>query len=127
MITHDIDEAIKLGDQVAILRVGGKLAQVGTPQQLLDEPADAFVEGFVGKDRGYRSLSFQPASGLTLGDVQVVREAGFTGGDAPGAGGRRRRPAGRLVRSRAGRLGDGPRGDLRSRDRLAADGPGRRA
>ena len=83
MITHDIDEAIKLGDQVAILRVGGKLAQVGTPQQLLDEPADAFVEGFVGKDRGYRSLSFQPASGLTLGDVQVVREAGFTGGDAP--------------------------------------------
>ena len=83
MITHDIDEAIKLGDRVAILRVGGKLAQVGTPQQLLDEPADAFVEGFVGRDRGYRSLSFQPASGLTLGDVQVVREAGFTGGDAP--------------------------------------------
>ena len=83
MITHDIDEAIKLGDQVAILRVGGKLAQVGTPQQLLDEPADAFVEGFVGRDRGYRSLSFQPASGLTLGSVQVVREAGFTGGDAP--------------------------------------------
>ncbi|HEU4547646.1 MAG TPA: ATP-binding cassette domain-containing protein, partial [Microlunatus sp.] len=83
MITHDIDEAIKLGDQVAILRVGGKLAQVGTPQQLLDEPADAFVEGFVGKDRGYRSLSFQPASGLTLGGVQVVREAGVTSGDAP--------------------------------------------
>ena len=61
LITHDIDEAIKLGDQVAILRVGGKLAQVGTPQQLLEEPADAFVEGFVGKDRGYRSLSFLPA------------------------------------------------------------------
>ena len=63
LITHDIDEAIKLGDQVAILRVGGRLAQVGTPQQLLDEPADAFVEGFVGRDRGYRSLSFlRPAS-----------------------------------------------------------------
>ena len=45
LITHDIDEAIKLGDQVAIMRVGGHLAQVGTPQQLLDEPADAFVEG----------------------------------------------------------------------------------
>ncbi|GAA3703632.1 hypothetical protein GCM10022204_21100 [Microlunatus aurantiacus] len=83
MITHDIDEAIKLGDQVAILRVGGRLAQVGTPQQLLDEPADAFVEGFVGRDRGYRSLSFQPASGLTLGGVQVVREAGYSGGDEP--------------------------------------------
>jgi osmoprotectant transport system ATP-binding protein len=80
MITHDIDEAIKLGDQVAILRVGGRLAQVGTPQQLLDEPADSFVEGFVGRDRGYRSLSFQPASGLSLGDVQVVRDAGYAGG-----------------------------------------------
>ena len=74
LITHDIDEAIKLGDQVAILRVGGRLAQVGTPQQLLDEPADAFVEGFVGKDRGYRSLSFLPANGLELERVKVVRD-----------------------------------------------------
>ena len=73
LITHDIDEAIKLGDHVAILRVGGKLAQVGTPQHLLDEPADAFVEGFVGKDRGYRSLSFLPADGLELERVKVVR------------------------------------------------------
>ena len=83
MITHDIDEAIRLGDQVAVLRVGGRLAQVGTPQQLLDEPADAFVEGFVGKDRGYRALSFQPASGLALGSVQVVRDAGYGGGEGP--------------------------------------------
>ncbi|MDN5761980.1 MAG: ABC transporter ATP-binding protein [Microlunatus sp.] len=83
MITHDVDEAIKLGDQVAVLRVGGKLAQVGTPQHLLDEPADAFVEGFVGKDRGYRSLTFQPASGLNLGTVQVVRDAAHTGGEEP--------------------------------------------
>ena len=83
MITHDIDEAIRLGDQVAVLRVGGRLAQVGTPQQLLDEPADAFVEGFVGKDRGYRALSFQPASGLALGSVQVVRDAGYGGGGGP--------------------------------------------
>ena len=70
LITHDIDEAIKLGDQVAIMRVGGHLAQVGTPQQLLDEPADAFVEGFVGRDRGFRSLSFQPASVLSSGSSQ---------------------------------------------------------
>src|SRR5918995_3238482 len=61
-ITHDIDEAIKLGDQVAIMRVGGRLAQVGTPQQLLDQPVDAFVEGFIGRDRGYRSLSFASAA-----------------------------------------------------------------
>jgi osmoprotectant transport system ATP-binding protein len=73
-ITHDIDEAIKLGDQVAIMRVGGHLVQVGTPQQLLNEPADAFVEGFVGRDRGFRSLSFQPASVLSLDRVKVVRD-----------------------------------------------------
>ena len=83
LITHDIDEAIKLGDQVAILRVGGRLAQVGTPQQLLDEPADAFVEGFVGRDRGYRSLSFQPASALDLDSVPVVRDVASARGERP--------------------------------------------
>jgi len=74
LITHDIDEAIKLGDQVAILRVGGVLAQVGTPQELLDQPADAFVEGFVGRDRGFRALSFLPAARLSLQRVRAVRD-----------------------------------------------------
>jgi osmoprotectant transport system ATP-binding protein len=60
-VTHDIDEAIKLGDQVAVLRVGGRLAQLATPGQLLGEPADAFVAAFVGRDRGYRALGFTPA------------------------------------------------------------------
>ncbi|WP_375424707.1 ABC transporter ATP-binding protein [uncultured Friedmanniella sp.] len=83
LITHDIDEAVKLGDQVAILRVGGHLAQVGTPQQLLEEPADAFVEGFVGRDRGYRSLSFLPAAGLSLDSVQVVRDPASARRDEP--------------------------------------------
>nr|WP_198424102.1 ATP-binding cassette domain-containing protein [Microlunatus antarcticus] len=83
LITHDIDEAIKLGDQVAILRVGGRLAQAGPPQELLDEPADAFVEGFVGRDRGYRSLSFLPAAGLSLDEVAVVREATSGPGEGP--------------------------------------------
>ena len=83
MITHDIDEAIKLGDRVAIMRVGGHLAQVGTPQQVLDEPADAFVEGFVGRDRGFRSLSFQPASVLNLDRVKVVRDVETASGPEP--------------------------------------------
>ena len=83
MITHDIDEAIKLGDRVAIMRVGGHLAQVGTPQQVLDEPADAFVEGFVGRDRGFRSLSFQPATVLTLDRVKVVRDVETASGPGP--------------------------------------------
>ena len=47
-VTHDIDEAIKLGDQVAVLRVGGKLAQLATPAELLADPVDDFVAGFVG-------------------------------------------------------------------------------
>ena len=83
LITHDIDEAIELGDQVAIMRVGGQLVQVGTPQHLLDEPADAFVEGFVGRDRGFRSLSFQPASELKLERIRVVRGVETATGTGP--------------------------------------------
>jgi osmoprotectant transport system ATP-binding protein len=70
-VTHDIDEAIKLGDRVAVLRKGGHLAQMGTPQELLDHPADQFVADFVGRDRGFRALSFMVADGL---DVEPVRE-----------------------------------------------------
>jgi len=72
MVTHDIDEAIKLGDVVAIFRQGGVLAQVGTPQELLERPADEFVAEFVGRDRGLRSLSFDTAADLP---VRPVSEA----------------------------------------------------
>jgi osmoprotectant transport system ATP-binding protein len=65
-VTHDIDEAIKMGDQVAVLRVGGRLAQLATPAELLSHPADAFVAGFVGRDRGYRALGFAAAGTLPL-------------------------------------------------------------
>ena len=74
-VTHDIDEAIKLGDQVAVLRVGGKLAQLATPAELLSRPADAFVAGFVGRDRGYRALGFAEAGQLPLTD-EAGRRAG---------------------------------------------------
>ncbi|WP_090476286.1 ABC transporter ATP-binding protein [Nakamurella panacisegetis] len=57
-VTHDIDEAIKLGDQVAVLNVGGVLAQLASPAELLSHPANSFVAGFVGRDRGYRALGF---------------------------------------------------------------------
>jgi len=83
LATHDMDEAVQLGDQVAVLRPGGRLAQVGPPQELLEHPADAFVEGFVGRDRGYRALSFTPAGGLDLDTVPVVRDAGSAGADRP--------------------------------------------
>jgi osmoprotectant transport system ATP-binding protein len=72
-VTHDIDEAIKLGDQVAVMRVGGKLAQMATPAELLSNPTDDFVAGFVGRDRGYRALGFEPVTGLQLEPEQAVR------------------------------------------------------
>ncbi len=65
-VTHDIDEAIKLGDQVAVLRVGGRLAQMASPAELLSNPVDDFVANFVGRDRGYRALGFQAVDNLPL-------------------------------------------------------------
>jgi osmoprotectant transport system ATP-binding protein len=70
-VTHDIDEAIKLGDKVAIFRVGGHLAQIGSPQELLDDPADEFVADFVGRDRGFRALSFVTAEKLEVEPVSA--------------------------------------------------------
>jgi osmoprotectant transport system ATP-binding protein len=71
-VTHDIDEAIKLGDRVAVLRIGGKLAQLASPAELLSRPADTFVAGFVGRDRGYRALGFTPAGSLPLRQEATV-------------------------------------------------------
>jgi osmoprotectant transport system ATP-binding protein len=72
-VTHDIDEAIKLGDQVAVLKVGGTLAQIAAPAELLARPADSFVAGFVGRDRGYRALGFTAAGRLPVRDEPTVR------------------------------------------------------
>ena len=71
-VTHDIDEAIKLGDQVAVLRVGGTLAQLAEPAYLLAHPSDDFVAGFVGRDRGYRALGFHETPELSLDDEPTV-------------------------------------------------------
>lgn len=71
-VTHDIDEAIRLGDMIAVLRTGGKLAQFAPPDELLSHPADAFVEDFLGTDRGVRRLSFFTSAGLELTTVPVV-------------------------------------------------------
>jgi osmoprotectant transport system ATP-binding protein len=56
-VTHDIDEAIKMGDRIVILREGGQLAQYDTPREILTHPADEFVAQFVGADRGIKRLS----------------------------------------------------------------------
>jgi osmoprotectant transport system ATP-binding protein len=80
LVTHDIEEAIKVGDLVALYRQEGRLAQVGTPEQLLGAPADSYVANFVGFDRGIRRLSFFSDAGLEMSaepvlsaDVSVLR------------------------------------------------------
>jgi osmoprotectant transport system ATP-binding protein len=68
-VTHDIDEAFTLADQVVIFRKGGVIAQAGTPAEILAAPADAFVSSFIGADRGGRDLFLQQRDGdggLTL-------------------------------------------------------------
>lgn len=65
-VTHDIDEAIKMGDKIAILKPGGLLAQFGPPEELLQHPADDFVESFLGAERGLKRLAL-----YTLGDLTV--------------------------------------------------------
>ena len=77
LVTHDIDEAVKMGDRVAVFAAGGRLAQFGTPAELLAHPADEFVEDFVGATRGLRRLTvtpidrdhLEPLDGVTTGDL----------------------------------------------------------
>jgi osmoprotectant transport system ATP-binding protein len=72
VVTHDLDEAIKLGDGVAILREG-RLIQYETPEAILSHPADEFVEDFVGADRAVRRLSlFRVSDVMTRGGLQVA-------------------------------------------------------
>ncbi len=75
-VTHDIDEAIKMGDLVAVMEVGGRLAQFGPPGEILARPSSDFVARFVGADRGLKRLSLsrlrdvelQPATTARVGD-----------------------------------------------------------
>ena len=73
-VTHDIDEAVKLGDAVAVFGAGGTLQQYDTPARLLSNPASDFVADFIGTDRGYRLLQFYFASSLDLRPVATVTE-----------------------------------------------------
>ena len=85
-VTHDIDEAILLGDRVAILRDGGILVQYDTPEELLARPADEFVARFVGADRGLKRLSLTRLGELELEPAETtsgpVLDAGTTLRDA---------------------------------------------
>ena len=71
-VTHDIDEATILGDKVAVFGAGGRLAQYAAAEEILRAPVDDFVAGFVGRDRGFRHLSFQAGHGVPLHPVQLL-------------------------------------------------------
>jgi osmoprotectant transport system ATP-binding protein len=74
-VTHDIDEAIKMGDRIAILREGGRLAQYDTPKAILARPADDFVARFVGADRGIKRLSL-----TRIGELRLIEPNGHSDG-----------------------------------------------
>ncbi len=65
-VTHDIDEAIKMGDRIAVMREGGKVAQYATPAEILMDPADEFVEDFVGADRALKRLALMRVADIDL-------------------------------------------------------------
>ena len=72
-VTHDIDEAIKMGDKIAVLRKGGHLAQYASPAEMLTNPADEFVAQFVGADRSLKRLALQRVRDVDLWKVAAVK------------------------------------------------------
>ncbi|MEZ5096249.1 MAG: hypothetical protein R2731_09040 [Nocardioides sp.] len=89
-MTHDIDEAVRLGDRVAVFATGGRLAQLGTPAEVVGRPADGFVADFVGATTSLRRLAvtpidpglLEPLAGVTTGDLAGAIEVEATLGDA---------------------------------------------
>jgi osmoprotectant transport system ATP-binding protein len=78
-VTHDIDEAIKMGDRIAVMRKGGKVAQYATPAELLMAPADEFVEDFVGADRALKRLALMRVSDIDLWEAPLAHVGQATG------------------------------------------------
>jgi osmoprotectant transport system ATP-binding protein len=72
-VTHDIDEAIKMGDRIAVMQKGGKLAQYAPPAELLMFPQGRFVEDFVGADRALKRLALQRVRDVDLWKAPLVR------------------------------------------------------
>ena len=71
-VTHDIDEAIKMGDRIAVLRDGGRISQYATPAELLMAPADDFVEDFVGADRALKRLALLRVADIDLWEAPLA-------------------------------------------------------
>jgi osmoprotectant transport system ATP-binding protein len=81
-VTHDIDEALRLGARVAVFK-GGVLQQYDEPAHLLSRPANEFVARFIGLGRGYRWLQLMDAAGLPLHDVERIAQGGVADSGLP--------------------------------------------
>ena len=79
-VTHDVDEAFLLGDQVVILEKGAKIAQLGTPEEILANPANEFVASFIGADRGKRRLAVSETAQHDGNDRVLVDAGGYAVG-----------------------------------------------
>lgn len=65
-VTHDVDEAFRIGDKIVVLRPGADIAQAGTPAQIIAQPADEYVASFIGADRGDRALHIEQHDGAQI-------------------------------------------------------------
>ncbi len=78
-VTHDIDEAIKMGDRIAVMREGGRVEQYATPAELLMDPANEFVEDFVGADRALKRLALMRVADIDLWEAPLAHVGQATG------------------------------------------------
>jgi osmoprotectant transport system ATP-binding protein len=78
LVTHDIDEAIKLADRIVVLNIGGVLEQAGPPEELLRAPANDFVADFMGDDRGIKRLSLLTVDEVPRREGPVVERSAST-------------------------------------------------
>ncbi len=72
LVTHDVDEALRVADRIALMNVGGVIEQLATPDELMRAPANDFVRSFVGEDRGLRRLALNTVSALRFHQGPVV-------------------------------------------------------
>jgi osmoprotectant transport system ATP-binding protein len=106
LVTHDIDEAVRLGDRIAVLSQGGHLQQYSAPAELLGAPANDFVREFVGTDRGIKRLTVTP----------IPRDALRPVADVDGVDGGPSVPASATLRDALAMLLEGGRGWVAVRD-----------
>jgi osmoprotectant transport system ATP-binding protein len=110
-VTHDIDEAFLLGDQVLILEKGARIAQQGTPEEILANPASDFVASFIGADRGKRRLTVDAKVTARGDDLVLIDAGGYVAGVISAPGGKlasgSASPKSRSISNKTSQAGDG--------------------